>query len=126
MGTTDNFFSGFAAARARLAMLVAAVVATIGFAGPAAADLQNPLTVSAQSGTLTAGTVGSATYTVTVRRNFNSPASPTMSISGLPNGATGSFGIPSAWSGNLFTVGTRTYPLTITTTAAAVATTGTT
>jgi hypothetical protein len=119
--TTNRFFSGFAATRARLAMLAATFVAAmVGVVTPAQAALQNPLTVSAQSGTLTAGTAGGATYTVTVNRNFGSPATPTMAVTGLPAGASSSFGTPSAWTGN-FLSESRTYPLTITTTAAVAA-----
>lgn len=121
MEATNRFFSGFGATRARLAMLAATFVAAmVGVVTPAQASLQNPLTVSAQSGTLTSGTAGSATYTVTVNRNFGSPATPTMAVTGLPAGASPAFGTPSAWTGN-FLSESRTYPLTITTTAAVAA-----
>ena len=95
------------------AMLVAALLSSV---TPALASLQ-AVSVGAQSGTLTAGTAGSVTYIVTVTRSNGSPNNPSMSISGLPAGATGSFGTPSPWSSSNGT-GTRTYPLTINVTAA--------
>jgi hypothetical protein len=105
----------------RLIAVVAMLVTTlIGSAIPvAAAPLLNlqSVAVGAQSGTLSAGTAGSVSYTVTVTRSSGSPNTTTMSISGLPAGATGSFGTQSAWSSNTGT-GTRTVPLTINTTAA--------
>jgi FtsP/CotA-like multicopper oxidase with cupredoxin domain len=73
------------------------------------------VTVGTQSGTITAGIAagGSAAYTVTVTRSAGAPNTPTMSVTGLPAGATASFGTPSAWTPATGT-GTRTYPLTIT------------
>ncbi|MGB8692301.1 MAG: multicopper oxidase domain-containing protein, partial [Steroidobacteraceae bacterium] len=118
MQTTTKLYSGFAATRARLAMLaVTLMVGMVGFMTPAWASLQNPLTVSAQSGTPTAGTVGSASYTVTVNRTLGAPATPTMTVTGLPAGATYLFGAPSLWTPATGT-GSRTYPLTINTSAA--------
>ena len=57
----------------RLAVLgsVLALV-LLGTAAPASANLQT-VTVGAQSGTITAGTAGSATYVVTVTRSFRLP-----------------------------------------------------
>jgi hypothetical protein len=118
--TTNRFFSGFAATRARLAMLAATFVAAmVGVVAPALASLQ-AVSVSAQSGTLTTGTAGSATFTVTVTRSSGTPNTTTMSISGLPAGATGSFGTQSAWSPSSGT-GSRTVPLTVNVTAAVAA-----
>lgn len=115
MEATNRFFSGFVATRPRLAMLAATfVAATMGFVAPAMASLQS-VSVGSQSGTLTYGTAGAATYVVTVTRSFGTPTTPTMSVTGLPAGATYVFGTPSAWSPATGT-GTRTYPLTITTT----------
>jgi FtsP/CotA-like multicopper oxidase with cupredoxin domain len=84
-----------------------------------AANLQS-VSVSTQSGALTTGTAGSVDYTVTVNRSSGSPNTTTMSISGLPAGATGSFGAQSAWSPSTGT-GSRTVPLTVSITAALAA-----
>jgi hypothetical protein len=102
-----------------LTMAVVLSLAMVGVAVPALASLQS-VTVGPQTGTLTAGTAGTATYTVTVTRSNGSPNTTTMSISGLPAGATGSFGTQSAWSPANGT-GSRTVPLTINVTSAAAA-----
>ncbi len=117
---STKFLSGIAAARARLVLLAATFVVAISLVAPAAASLQNPLVVSAQSGALSQGTAGSATYIVTVNRSGGTPATATMSVSGLPAGATGAFGTPSAWTPATGT-GSQTVTLTVTTTAAATA-----
>ena len=103
-----------------LASMLLGMVANVGtvFAAPSL-SLQS-VAVSLQSGTPTYGTAGSATFTVTVTRSSGTPNTVTMSISGLPAGATGTFGAPSAWSPASGT-GSRTYQLTINTTAALAA-----
>ena len=77
--------------------------------------------VGAQAGTLTAGTAGSATHSVTVNRNGATGTAFTANLSanGLPAGATASFN-PSSVS---FASGdtSKTSTLTITTTSAAAA-----
>jgi hypothetical protein len=83
---------------------------------PAWASLQS-LTVSSQSGALTAGTPGVASYTVTVTRSVGSPAAATLSVTGLPTGATAVFGTPSDWSAATGT-GSQTIVLTVSTSAA--------
>jgi len=117
---TNNSLSRIATTGTRLvvlaAMLMAALLSSV---TPALANLQS-VSVGAQSGPLTAGTAGSATFTVTVTRSSGSPNTTTMSISGLPAGATGAFGAQSAWSPPSGT-GTRTVPLTINVTAAVAA-----
>ncbi len=101
----------------RLAVLGSVLtIAMIGTAAPASASLQ-AIAIAAQTGTVTAGTAGSATYVVTVTRSASSPGSPAVSASGLPAGATASFGTPSAWSPASGT-GSRTYPLTVNVSAA--------
>lgn len=65
------------------------------FVGPyqAAAAQHGTVTVAAQSGTLTYGTGGSVTYPITVTRSGNGGGgfTATLTISGLPTGASGSF-----------------------------------
>lgn len=121
---TNKLLSRFMAIGTRLAILASMLMTALAsnVVPVAAAPALNLQTVSmgAQSDTLTAGTAGSTTYTVTVTRNNGTPNTTTMSISGLPAGATASFGTPSAWSPNTGT-GTRTYPLTINVTAALAA-----
>ncbi|MEP7117246.1 MAG: multicopper oxidase domain-containing protein [Acidobacteriota bacterium] len=119
MDTTNNYFSGFAATRARLAMIAATFVAAIGFAAPASATLTG-VTLGAPSVTLTAGTGGSVTYLVTVAKDTNnnlSAAALSLSWTGTtPAGVTTSFSTnPVSW---VFSSGNRTSTLTINTTAA--------
>jgi hypothetical protein len=122
--TTNRIFSAFAAAKTRAAMLAAMFVAAIGMATPALAALQS-VTVGPQTGALTAGTAGSATFVVTVTRTFGTPATPASTITtAWPAGVTAVLGTPSAWSPATGT-GSRTQLLTVSTSSAAVATTGT-
>lgn len=121
MEATNRFFSGFGATRARLAILAATFVAAmVGVVTPAQAALTG-LTVGPQSGTLNAGTAGTATYTVTLTRSGFTPsnvATVTWTISGLPSGATASVGPANGnWSG-ILGGGQRSYPLTVNTTTA--------
>ena len=121
---TNKLLSRFVTTGTRLvilaSMLMTALVSNVTPAAAAPALNLQTVTVGAQSGTLTAGTAGSATFTVTVTRSQGSPNTTTMSISGLPAGATGSFGTQSAWSPSNGT-GSRTVPLTINVTAAVAA-----
>jgi hypothetical protein len=65
------------------------VAAMVGFVGPAAASLQNPLSVGAQNGALINGTIATASFAVTVNRSGSTPASATVSVtSTLPTDAT--------------------------------------
>jgi len=114
--STNKFFSGLAATRARFAMIAATfVAASVGFVAPAVAALTS-LSVGSQTGTLTSGTAGLATYVITVNRNGGTPNNNlTFSVSGLGTGATaGTPTVLTPWTG---VTGTRTYRLTINTTA---------
>ena len=77
------------------------------------------VTLTAQSGALTYGTAGNATYTVTLHRTSNGNASAIPTITGLPTGATGTFSPnPVNFSGNNpTTTSTLTIHTTITTPA---------
>lgn len=117
METTNRLFSGFAAMRARLAMLAATLVAaTVGLVSPASAAV-NGLTMGGQTGSLFAGTAGSVTYDLTLTRNSSYPSNSSIvnwSVApALPAGATASFSALGGWSGT-----TRAYRMTISTTAA--------
>ncbi len=57
----------------------------------AAAPRVASVSVSAQSGALTAGTAGTATYQVTVTKGDRFRLTANLSVSGLPAGATASF-----------------------------------
>lgn len=120
METTNRLFSGFAAMRARLAMLAATLVAaTVGLVSPASAAVTG-LTMGGQTGSLFAGTAGSVTYDLTLTRNSSYPSNSSIvnwSVApALPAGATASFAALGGWSGT-----TRAYRMTISTTAAALA-----
>src|SRR5262249_19239753 len=77
--------------------------------------------VGAQTGTLTAGTAGSATYSVTVSRNGATGTAFTANLSatGLPAGAAASFNPSTVSFANGDT--SKTSTLTVTTTSAAAA-----
>lgn len=80
------------------------------------------VTVGAQSGSLTAGTAGSATYLITVNSNGGAFTA-NLTLPSLPSGVTGSF-----TSSSLSFLGSdhsKSTTLTLTTTAAAAATAGT-
>lgn len=103
-------------------MLVLALLATafLSSALPAAAA---PLTLSgisvgAQTGTLTAGTPGSVTFSVSVSRTGTTPSTVNLSVSGLPTGASGTFTPGSTVS---FSGSSATATLTVNTTATAAA-----
>jgi hypothetical protein len=76
------------------------------------------VTVGSQTGILTYGTAGSATYTVTPVRGNNGSVNGTLSVtSGLPTGVTWSFSPSATWN----TTGNNPFPsrtLTLTTSAA--------
>ncbi len=120
---TNNNYSNLLNLGTRLVILAAMLmgmvtnVSTV-FAAPSL-NLQS-VTVSAQSGTLTYGTAGSATFTVTVTRSSGSPNTITMSTAGLPAGATSSFTLLTNWTPGSGT-GSRTYQLTINKNAALAA-----
>ena len=84
-----------------------------------AAPRVGTVSVAAQSGTLTAGTGGSATYLVTVAKGNTFSLTADMTITGLPAGASASFSPTQLVWGSFLPAGTtRTSTLTITTTAA--------
>lgn len=85
----------------------------------AAANNPGVLTVGAQTGTLTAGAAGSATYTLSTTGNGNGTV--TWSVGALPLNVSASFVPNTTPSGNTPWVGV----LTLTTNASAVATAGT-
>lgn len=122
METTNRFFSGFAAMRARLAMLaVTLVAATLGLVSPASAAVSGLAFTGGQSGPLFAGTAGSVTFDLTVSRDSSYPSNSSTlnwSTSGLPTGASATFSALSGWSAT-----SRPYRMTISTTAATPAAT---
>ena len=112
-----NFSSGLAGTSMRLIVFVAMLVSLFGnVTGVAAAPplALGTVTVGAQSGTLTYGTAGSATFSVTVTRTVFSPSNFNASVSGLPAGATGSFSLSNPVS---FFGSSRTITLTVNTLA---------
>src|SRR5207247_1138814 len=102
------FYSTLAAIRADLSALISG--------SPPAADFS--LTVSPSSKTVTRGR--STTFTVTINASGGFAAAATLSVSGLPAGATGTFSSNPATSSatpsvrTSSTTPTGTYPLTIT------------
>ncbi len=106
----------------RLAVFIALVAVSFSGGLPVSAapalSLSNPLTVGAQTGTLTAGTAGSVTFTVTVNRNNGTPANFNLSITGLPTGATSSFSVNNPVPFTITGAGSRSVVLTVNTTTA--------
>lgn len=98
----------------RLMILITVLIALTNNISQVAASLQS-LTVGTQSGTLITGTAASATYIITVTRTSGSPNNPAMSVSGLPADVASSFSLLTNWTGSN---GSRTYELTLSTTAA--------
>lgn len=121
MDTTNKFFSGIAAARARLVLLAATFVAAIGFVAPVAATPRVvSVAVGLQSGPLTAPTGGSVTFAVTVGKRNSTETNNTNAVltaTGLPAGATASF-VPPTLSWTIADTANKNATLTITTTAA--------
>lgn len=103
-----------------IASIVGLVTFNVPIAAFAAAATITSVTVGAQTGTLTAGTSGSATYLVTVVRSGNGNDTANLSVSaGLPANVTASFSPTSlSYSGNN---ATSTATLTLTTTSTTTA-----
>ncbi|MGZ6317248.1 MAG: YDG domain-containing protein, partial [Anaerolineales bacterium] len=99
-------------------LLLAALPAVGASARPALSIIS--IGVGSQAGTLTYGTAGSATYAVTVTSDTDVPSS-TLSVTGLPAGATGSFSPNPVSCAGVGCVATST--LTVSTTTAAFAVT---
>jgi hypothetical protein len=89
---TNKFLSRFMQAGTRLVILASMLfMALIGSVIPAAAAPPLALvsvTVGAQTGTLTAGSAGSVTFSASVLRSATSPTTFTLSVTGLPVGAS--------------------------------------
>ncbi|MEZ4615447.1 MAG: hypothetical protein R2867_08020 [Caldilineaceae bacterium] len=125
---TNNLILRFATTGTRLAILIAMLLVVLcsNVMPTAAAPLFLPrvgsVAVAAQSGPLTAGTPGSATYLITVTRATNQGLTVNLSVAGLPAGVAGTFSPTSlSWNTGGGSGMTRTSTLTINTTAAAAA-----
>ena len=114
----------FSTPRARVGRRIAVMVSVLamvlgmvllGTATPALASLSS-VSVGAQSGTLTYGTAGSATFSVTVTRTATTPASFSLSASGLPAGASATFSVANP-IGFVGTAASRTVTMTVNTLA---------
>lgn len=98
------------------AILLVVLISNVAPVTAAPAKAISGLSIGAQTGSLNAGTAGSATYQVTLTRNSNFPNNTTAitwTVTGLPTGTSATFTALGNWSGT-----TRLYQMTMNTTAA--------
>ncbi len=115
----NKLFTGLLTTGARLTIILAMLTALFSNVMPAAAAPRVvSVSVGAQTGSLTYGTAGSATYTVSVTKGTLNSLTAALSVTGLPTGASGVF-VPAQLSWGTGVGSTQNSTLTVTTTAAA-------